>query len=114
MKSSELRIGNYYLSFGVDLKRVERLEKDKEIIDFHPIKLNEEWLLNLGFNSFAFNGYEKFTLGGYSFRLNKEKRKFKHRLWFTFFDEMEIKYVHQLQNLYFSLTGEELKLKSSS
>lgn len=112
MKSNELRIGNYYLSFGVDLKQIERLTIGKVIIDFHPIKLNEDWLLQLGFHSFAFSGYEKFTDGGYSFRLTNEKRKSSHKLYFEFFDQKEIKYVHQLQNLYFGLTEEELVLRT--
>ena len=49
MESTELRIGNYYLSFGVDLKQVEELTKDKMLIDFHPIPLNKEWLIKFGF-----------------------------------------------------------------
>lgn len=69
---------------------------------FKPIPLTEEWLFKFGFEK-ALNGWwdktetwcwkdDIFYLGALS--------------WLA-----ECKYVHQLQNLYFALTGEELKTK---
>jgi hypothetical protein len=128
MESNKLRIGNYYLAFGVDLKQVETLTKDKILIDFTPIPLTEEWLLKLG----LFKITKKEDLWG-----NDEigVYDFKGKIrWSDFFitsntlkdftlyvatidDGMEsaeclnnIIYVHQLQNLWFALTGEELTI----
>lgn len=116
MKANELRIGNYYLSFGVDLKQVETLHKDKILIDFTPIPLTEEWLLKFGFeliNESPIN-YKVYELKFISFNVVKD---FKQNLY-----EVEvysvtypiIKYVHQLQNLYFALTNEELTIKDEN
>ena len=106
MKTNELMLGNYYLSFGVDLKQVETLHKDKILIDFQPIQLTEKWLLKFGFKK-DWNGY---FLGMLSFS------KTKHNEFMICVNDLPIqkicKYVHQLQNLYFALTGEELTFKS--
>ena len=69
----------------------------------YPISLSEEWMLKFGFNieeCFYFNnGVWLELLEDFEFRIEG-------------FDlDNKIKYVHQLQNLYFSLTGEELVLK---
>lgn len=66
----------------------------------HPIELTEEWLLKLGFKPFV----KDFTLKGII--IHKRKRG-----WVLRKSVPEIKYVHQLQNLYFALKGEELELK---
>lgn len=107
MKANELRIGNWYLSFGVDLKQVESITKDKILIDFHPIPLTEEWLLKFGFDS---HKSSKELLFGSLICLERQMNELfivnpfdKH--------QYKIDYVHQLQNLYFALTGEELEIK---
>jgi hypothetical protein len=78
-----------------------------------PIKLTEEWLLKFGFRknghvTFLSNAYQRFMLGRNSmYSLNGIDFIYDvndHSL-------CEIKHVHQLQNLYFALTGEKLKLK---
>ena len=75
-----------------------------------PIPLTEEILLKFGYigNEPVFSEKSTiFTLG-------------IHKIWKPFnifLDEyyrFEIKYVHQLQNLFFSLCGEELKFKDIS
>jgi hypothetical protein len=113
MKAQELRIGNYYLAFGVDLKQVETLTKDKILIDFTPIQLTEEWLLNFGFTQCENNyWYEK--------EITNLRIKVSCNLSGMFCieykdDIVTIKdccyNVHNLQNLYFVLTGEELVVK---
>ena len=104
MKATELRIGNYYLAFGVDLKQVETLTKDKILIDFTPIPLTEEWLLKLGFYKYKGNNSDCF-LNGFETACNMTMLFWKGN------QIKNIKYVHQLQNLYFALTGEELTIK---
>ena len=108
MKPQELRIGNYYLSYGVDLKQVERLTKDKILIDFHPVPLTEQWLKDFGFvkrNNVAWDYKEKLsntffpilTINVFSFDMITDDKY-----------GTILKYVHSLQNLYFALTGKEL------
>ena len=74
------------------------------IENIKPIQLTEEWLLKFGF--------EKDN------ELNFVKFSFKVHFWSNYNSYMygwiggniEIKYVHQLQNIYFALTGQELTI----
>jgi hypothetical protein len=80
--------------------------------DYQPIEINEDWLMKFGFEKIIDN---EFTL---RYELKKDPRFDyffpKHNLktfglrfqGCTFFDV--VKYVHQLQNFYFALTGREL------
>jgi hypothetical protein len=77
--------------------------------DFKPIPLTEEWLLKLEFIKKNGYGFIKKDLAGNLFYSVETKEHFMfqyHNL------RIKIKHVHQLQNLYFALTGEELTLKS--
>lgn len=104
MKTNELMLGNYYLSFGVDLKQVETLHKDKILIDFTPIPLTEEWLFKFGFHKYKGDNID-FFLNDFETACNMELLFWKgNRI-------KNIKYVHQLQILYFALTNEELTIK---
>lgn len=117
MKITELRIGNnlYFASFleinhtcrvvdlndktnliGVVLNNgTYRCKKEK----LQPIRLTEEILLKCGFSKIAcFYSSKDETLElTHDFIVWKPNTK-----------KLEIKYLHQLQNLYFALTGEEL------
>ena len=80
-----------------------------------PIILTEEWLYKFGFEE---NGVDK--------KENEKYRKYwsegkfdVYKIISFYLDnnkshEPDIKYVHQLQNLYFALTGEELTLKTTT
>jgi hypothetical protein len=118
MKASELRIGNYHLYKIVDVidKRQEWWEScktdihdliildKKECPNYAPIPLTEEWLLKLGFVSNPYQDrYEKGRL-----HIECDKTKGEICLWIE--SMPHIKYIHQLQNLYFALTGEELTI----
>jgi hypothetical protein len=132
MKASELRIGNNaYLKLEtlqesvvtVTITDLVMLSEGKKHLN--PIPLTEEWLLKFGFEK----GYEELTL-----HLNDGKHGYlggkieyipkTHQCsswsglgsWDDYGFISNIEYVHQLQNLYFALTGEELtpKLESSS
>lgn len=119
MKASELRIGNYYNQFGnihqVNHVIIKDLTKaPEEQLWCKPIPLTEEWLLKFGFKSIGklhptFQKVyliEEGTLGDkYVLRVKINK----HESIFI----CDIKYVHQLQNLYFALTSEELTIKES-
>lgn len=81
----------------------------------NPIPITEEILLKCGFkkhiflNSFGVkeNGYRIF-----SFTIRKSEWNDEYFLMYDWVGgNIEIKYIHQLQNLYFALTGEELTVK---
>ena len=111
MKETELRIGNIYMStkfntpvyltaediaqmvYEADGAKIEPLD----VVE--PIDLTVEWIEKLGFK----NCGDKYTWCVGSFIVYKRKRGFvlKKNL-------PTIKYVHQLQNIYYSLTGKEL------
>lgn len=125
MKAEELRIGNYLLNDNC-IVRVEHimfsdycLVKTKqnnsitaryELIK--PIPLTEEWLLKFGFvknkisNEWHFGEFSIWKLSP----SDPSKSKIILNLMFDI-DNPEIKSVHQLQNIYFALTGEELTIK---
>jgi hypothetical protein len=113
MKTDKLMLGNYYLSFGVDLKQVETLTKDKILIDFTPILLTEEWLLNFGFTKELDYFFIQISPFGTTLYLDIEDNIYqigcKYGSWYA--NNVNINYIHELQNLYFILTGKELKLR---
>jgi hypothetical protein len=115
MKATELRIGNYYLAFGVDLKQVETLTKDKILIDFQPIPLTEEWLEKFGFYSKYKSCNNMWNILGFDIQQISDEdddgNKIPQEQVFYYQYRYDIKHVHQLQNLYFALTGEELTIK---
>ena len=128
IKSNELRIGNLIehkaimcevLSIDNEWLQIDNDQLNTKIIDCKPIPLTEEWLLKFGFKKFKdkninYTDYrknnfvvilkEKFTEVEYipkQFDINSRS----HML------NVDKLYVHQLQNLYFALTGEELTIK---
>ena len=120
IQATELRIGNLLLDAVKIQIEVCALGKDVlmakdsgtsryEVV--RGIPLTEEWLLRFGFTNYEtqwwyYKQEEKFVLtyeeylGEKNFFLSYE------------YEQAPIKYVHQLQNLYFALTGTELTLKS--
>lgn len=101
------------------------IKKSYEIESYlcKPIPLTEEWLLKFGFKkwgnddsprtiSYEFKGWSVFPPNSFC--------DFKNGfgfMWYKKDDNIEsarvvIKHVHQLQNLYFVLTGEDLTFKS--
>ena len=113
MKKEDLRIGNFYMSvkFGIPVEctladlyelcvKSDGAYGDPPIEEmFEPIPLTEEWLLGFGFKRTD-------TVG---FLSNRKMGLFKGRgRWRVLHHNTAVRYVHQLQNLYFALTGEEL------
>ena len=129
MKANELRIGNlihhnndginevveiksigykaegysgYYLTYKGGSSTLESLFGDDYLNT--PIPLTEEWLVKFGYKyksyGYGEEEWKQWSFKGYSlngFTCNTSG--------------VNIKYVHQLQNLYFALTGEELTIK---
>jgi len=132
MKARDLRIGNYvnglyggimkvagikvYTDEKCDvwLKKPDYSISGVFMIDtINPIKLTEEWFLKFGFNYGRISGnFVWFTKpvnnknhhGVFKIIVNPETGFFLNERVMV-----RLEYVHQLQNLYFVLTGEELK-----
>ena len=137
MEAKELRIGNYVYSnkfviksYGVD----GFINILKNIDNFTPIPLTEEWLLKFGFENWGLgtlynNEYEcyvRYVLhndldGTSNFEVHYIKSTYggeEHLQYVISCDEddrlnwgTDLENVHQLQNLYFALTNEELIIK---
>jgi hypothetical protein len=115
MNTNELRIGNLCQDkISGALLKVSFYVIDRNLFPLQPgwqaepIPLTEEWLLRFGFEK---NDNNQFILmeGSVDILFNKDLNG-----WtcdgINFSINMT-EHVHQLQNLYFVLTGEELKLK---
>ena len=118
MKASELRIGNWvtktvnneecqiYANGIANLSSQEASVLGRKM--FEPIPLTEEWLLEFRFK--PHNGsFYKIAVGGSELLINPDNGV----VWLErndngFNNPALIPYVHQLQNLYFALTGNEL------
>lgn len=116
MKASELRVGNF-IRFNNLIQPEEIItinprffcsamcNKDFDINGYYkPIPLTEEWLLKFGFKK------ENTLHDGTSVYNGTPYLYFKDGYARISIKTPDIEYVHQLQNLYFSLTGEELSL----
>jgi len=107
MKPEELRIGNWVYMFGSTSVCSKVNIKSIEFYDLmEPIPLTEEWLERFGFE---FDGEWWDYL---NFGINIRQNRCSESLGEFGFNYYPIpKYVHQLQNLYYALTGEELEIK---
>jgi hypothetical protein len=132
MEANELRIGNYvnvpredqspFKIDGFDFLNSDggKIESEVKIdgkklhpltwylSDLSPIELTEEWLLKMEFS--WKNIPERYMLGSWStLRVCRD-------LTIEYKDSylVNVKFVHQLQNLYFALTGEELTIKTNN
>ena len=107
MKATELRIGNFVDLYSKtatvcrnDFSTGLAIKKGK------PIRLTEEWLIDFGFNNTNTTEFPNYTKGMYQCRWRHGETNICNNHGFI----KDLKYVHQLQNLYFALTGEELKI----
>jgi hypothetical protein len=125
LDSHEIRLGNTYKvemgdgTYKSDLINLEDLSNllDDEIDDFYQaMEISEECLLKLGFEyKEHYNNYVIKAKGYY----NSVGYNYEDGDWYYNNDSSNagsyyitsIKYVHQLENLYFALTGEELTYK---
>lgn len=130
MKSTELRIGNWinltkddfktvkpYQLEGIDIYKLD----ESNCADIAPIELTEDWLKRFGFHKWGCDDIPStvsFELGILNLQYSKnvkcygwifEKREPNNSL--SWYPKVEIKYVHQLQNLYRCLCGKELEIK---
>jgi hypothetical protein len=134
MKATELKIGNFLIELGNapdPLKRIFRItaiygrDAERFVVEddngdimsasfLQPIPLTEEWLLKFGIektsNSEQYGYYielsdKSFICWAWSKDVSIENYKGDD------IPYVYCEYVHQLQNLYFALTGNELEIK---
>ena len=85
---------------------------------FEPIPLTEEWLTKFGFEKDDVNTYIHYSLPsgtGIYFESGNDWNFNDANICGDYDECIHVKlpqYVHQLQNLYFSLTGKELTIKT--
>ena len=138
MNAKELRIGNYIIenvetdiigrvkgvnSYEADnTERVVYTERQTTPEEFiQPIPLTEEWLVNLGVIKHNYtkdmpekfqrpdidedgNIYYTWVKGAFNLEIQESGE-----IWFEVYSHyIHVKWVHQLQNIYYALTGEEL------
>jgi hypothetical protein len=129
MKPAELRIGNlvykYYPS-GIEIEAVNEINSyfvnGIGISAIEPIPLTEEWLVKFSFvSSMPYECFRKWTFHNNNSRIKgwvliffngKVCRRYLGKENSIYWNKIKIHHVHQLQNLYFALTGEELTLKN--
>lgn len=132
MKITELRLGNHVkfkeyifsvIEIGTERGAMISIDIVKQVtindkLNIHieavrPIPITEDILLQLGFKSVGLSGFvfqKKVSSGNY-FTIESDCG-----LWYPHFNNQlcsiaEFKYIHQLQNLYYAITGSELRLK---
>lgn len=133
IQANELRIGNLVV-FNTNSKpfpitadgilEIHKLGNTEMPFNYEPVPLTEGWLLKAGFAprnehrgigaiyDYGHKGHEddwKFSKSvSFIHDKNDENDIYLHFLQHQ--TALKIKYLHQLQNLYFSLTGEELTI----
>jgi hypothetical protein len=118
MELKDFRLGNFIQDKSGNIKSVEALssltgiavEEGNSFEIYEPILLNNEWLLKLGFRACGtswlhvsqhFSGFDVQLIDEQYF-LNSDGLPFSNGF----------AYVHQLQNLYYAMTGSELPIES--
>ena len=133
MEANELRIGNLIIGTNVYKGKVltfERFNSDLDVVffsdgskwdsgefieDIKPIQLTKEWLFKFGF----IRHHRDYSNGIIYIKNVPDNTKFEWGVYpnklgsgIQIKNRILLHSVHQLQNLYFALTGEELTFKS--
>ena len=131
MDARELRIGNYIYDNEVGCKGefrvcagdIKTIDDDQKEFDYSALPLTEEWLLKFGFSQVLNSEYYDSNEYGNCEQIRIDTSQTEDNLLIKQSNSEErsddvilvdngIKYVHQLQNLYFALTGKELELNN--
>jgi len=127
IKANEIRVNNMiqyndYIAVVTNInKSTVRIDIDNELedlfIDYESassIPLTEEWLLKLGFYLNDNGEPEIKTNEDYALSISINCAPYKYTAWHVlereskYYMMAEVKFVHQVQNLFYCLTGEEL------
>lgn len=125
MEITELRIGNLYESTKFrlpvtcklsDLVEIYHMADGAEVDKYHvlsvfaPIPITEDWVIAFGFKKYELCFPDMYVKDGCGFSI-----KYRKENGFTVgyrYGHVYLKYVHQLQDLYFALMGSELIYKT--
>jgi hypothetical protein len=131
MNLAELRIGNFihqgkHGEGAISAHKLYQYElfrngqpSTEHYSEWRPIELNAKWLLSYGFEKSSRQDYAKKIprSGGFVLRITLSKEgnigtviQGEKKDGFNLLSHT-LKYVHQLQNMFFALAGEELDLK---
>ena len=104
MKARELRVGNL-VNFDDTLLKFE-FESGWNLDYIKPIELTDEWLIKLGFESDGIEWWNGIIcLGIFKDGLNYlPTEEINYRV------GQKFEYVHQIQNLHYAITGDELNV----
>ncbi len=106
MDVKELRIGNWVMGIDRPYLVTAGVLFEFSGLKCDPIPLTEEWLVKFGLAVDKWFIDESFKITKdehYGWEIHVQNATHTQAIAFAY-----IKYVHQLQNLYFALTGEEL------
>ena len=115
MKTNELRVGNYFIGYSNHLQQwelasfgllIEGIEVDEIIKSFVP--LNQDWLLKFGFEMYEFDNKAN------QFRFKERLIVYREGFLYDYGTSVKLEHVHQLQNLYFAIAGEELTYENET
>ena len=139
MKIQELRVGNIVIDKG-EICKIIKIEASgcvvaskgndtflSSIKDLEPLQLDEDILIKTGFEKYSAKERKRFELkykeiapnydlnGFYIYKTDKRYLCYKNGQMgeFVFYHNesyVNLRYLHQLQNIYFDLTGEELEI----
>ena len=127
MDAKTLRLGNIVRSKTNGIGKVEQVGSsinsnyvEGRSIDgnywensFLPVEITPKWLIDFGFTpKTKLSGHNGFYLDGWY--LIKEKDIYQFIPAGSSQIMKEIKYLHELQNLFFAITGRELELKDKT
>lgn len=127
MRATDLRIGNYFKAehYSFDFFKVQEIRSNFVIFNsgslfyenIQPIELTEEILLKCGFEKFNDNCFMiNYNMQGQLFIFsNKTQVGVVNNINVPFYYMFNglihtLQYLHQLQNLYFALTNQELTI----
>ena len=125
IKANETRIGNW-VRYGKRLFRIDTIAPEFPtlntqefgigVVDWnniHPVHLTEKWLFCFGFSEMEERTYE---LSDFKDGVDLVVKLYKEKTIVTLWSDDPVHFanppmkVHQLQNFYFALTGEELEI----
>ena len=128
MKAEELKINSTYQSVKFNLPIALTAEDIAELVEMaegadishyidemlKPIPLTEEWLVDFGYGecvlAYGSCEYRHNILPIFTMTMGKNKGVFfAHGV----MEDIRIESVHQLQNIYFALTGEEFRVMNN-
>ena len=115
MNSKELRIGNLFRTISdevrtVDLNELKRIQRMPQL--YYPIKLTEEWLLNIkgyevleSFDDLEIIRFDKIT--------KKNCNVFELEILYDgyYYERGKIEFVHDLQNCYYYHSNQKKELE---